>query len=416
MSESGEGGRAGYESARLQLARLRLAGTDARAAAMRQIAETTARALNVARAGIWAFKGTGGRLRGVCQYQLSSGTYVDTGLPDGLDLPVLIQEITARRVMAVNDAGSDPRVAELKSAYLDVQQIASLMVAPVIRDGSVVGAICCETVGVRRDWSLADRDFGACAADMAALFLEQADRLEIEATLHDRRETALAAEAMASLGRLARSVAHDVNNVLGALDLIGSALQIDTRADIARYGSEVRGAVAFGSQLVDRLLLFGRESAKPEARVDLAALLDEITPVLVRLSQAATLDLFIEARPVVVPVDAAEMKQVVLNLCVNAADAVVPGGHIRVELRAPRLDEPISPTMAVLAVIDDGIGMDEETRAHIFEPYFSRKPGGAGIGLSTVYGVVKRAAGTILVDSAPGAGTTFRIALPRAGG
>ncbi len=91
----GEGGdsRAGYESARLELARLRLAGGDARAAAMKQVAQTTARALRVERVGIWAFKGSGGGLMGVCQFDLPSESFPASGLPDGLDLPILLGEI-----------------------------------------------------------------------------------------------------------------------------------------------------------------------------------------------------------------------------------------------------------------------------------------------------------------------------------
>ena len=414
MLGGANGSRAGYESARLELARLRLAGGDARAAAMRQVAQTTARALGVERVGIWAFKGAGGGLMGVCQFELSSDSFPASGLPDGLHLPILLAEISKRRVVAISEARTDLRTSELRESYLEVNGIASLMAAPVIRDGNVVGVICCEQVGVVRAWSLADRDFGACAADMAALFLEQADRLEIEASLRARRENELGNERMASLGRLARSVAHDMNNVLGALDLIGVALEADDRSDVAAHGGEVRRTVDFGSRLVEQLLLFGRESAATGESVDLGPLLLQIRPVLIRLLRGARLELDLAVpEGAYVPVGEAELKQVVLNLCVNAAQAVAAGGLVRVELREPRPDEPISPTSIVLGVVDDGHGMDAKTQEHIFEPYFSTKPAGHGIGLATVYGIVKRAGGTILVDSSVGVGTTFRIVLPR---
>lgn len=415
MPGGANGSRAGYESARLELARLRLAGGDARVAAMRQVAQTSARALGVERVGIWAFKGEGGRLMGVCQFDRPSDSFPQTGLPDGLHLPILLAEISKRRVVAISQARTDGRTSELKQDYLDVHRIESLMVAPVIRDGNIVGVICCEQVGAVRAWSLEDRDFGACAADMAALFLEQADRLEIEASLRARRETALADERMASLGRLARSVAHDVNNVLGALDLIGVVLEADARGDVVARGGEVRRTVEFGSRLVEQLLLFGRESAAPGESVDLVQLLHEVQPLLLRLLRGARLELDISVPGgALVSVDHAELKQVVLNLCVNAAEAVSSGGLVHIELREPRPDEPISPTAIVLAVVDQGRGMDADTQAHIFEPYFSTKVAGHGIGLSTVYGIVKRAGGTILVDSTVGVGTTFRIVLPRA--
>jgi signal transduction histidine kinase len=415
MSGEANGSRAGYESARLELARLRLSGGDARATAMRQIAQTSARALGVERVGIWAFKGTGGGLVGVCQFDLPSGTFPAAGLPDGLAPPALLTEIQKRRVIAIVEARADGRTAELRRDYLEVHGIESLMAAPVIREGNVVGVICCEQVGAVRAWSLEDRDFGACAADMAALFLEQADRLEIEASLRARRETEVADERMAALGRLARSVAHDVKNVLGAIDLLGAALELDSRTDLVARGREVRSAVEFGSRLVEQLMLFGRESSGPAETVELGRFLRRVEPVLRNLLRGARLEIAVAtADDVFVGVNRGELKQLVLNLCVNAAEAVSPGGSVRIELRAPRPGEPVSPKSVVLAVVDDGCGMDEATQAHMFEPYFSTKAAGSGIGLSTVYGIVKRAGGTISVDSAVGVGTTFRIALPRA--
>jgi signal transduction histidine kinase len=407
--------RAGYESARLELARLRLSGGDARATAMRQIAQTTARALGVERVGIWAFKGAGGGLLGVCQFDLRTATFPPTGLPDGLAPAALLAEIQACRVIAIADVRADGRTSPLGAAYLDVHGIASLMAAPVIRDGNVVGVICCEQVGAVRDWTVEDRDFGACAADMAALFLEQADRLDAEAALRSRRESEAADERMAALGRLARSVAHDVNNVLGAIDLIGATLEAGDSPDGAACGREVRAAVAFGSRLAQHLMSFGRQAAPPAEDVELGGFLARVEPVLRGLLRGARLEIDVATREeAIVAVDLAELKQLVLNLCVNAAEAVGPGGLVRIELREPRPGEPVDARAVVLAVADDGRGMDADTQARMFEPYYTTKPGGLGIGLSTVYGIVKRAGGTIHAESAPGKGTTFRITLPRA--
>jgi signal transduction histidine kinase len=416
MLSKSNGSRAGYESARLKLARLRLSGADTRTLAMRQITETGARALVVERVGIWAFKGAGGRLRGVCQFQLSTGAHTDTGLPDGLEFPSLLCELRERRVVAIKDVLADPRTQELVVPYLKPHRISSMLLGSVIREGLVVGAICFEQVGAPRDWTQEERDFVACAADMAALFLEQADRMEIEASLHDRIESEGADERMRALGHLARSVAHDMNSVLGALDLIGVVLQSDPRTDVADHGAEVRQTVAFGARLVEQLLLFGRQDAEATESLDLELMMTQIEPVLARLMKGKRFTMQLEARGATVQVASAEMKQVLLNLCMNAAEAVGPDGAVRIELREPRPDEPISPTCVVLAVVDDGVGMDEEIKSRIFEPYFSRKPSGQGIGLSTVWGIVKRARGSILVDSAPGAGTSIRVALPRVDG
>jgi signal transduction histidine kinase len=253
---------------------------------------------------------------------------------------------------------------------------------------------------------------------MAALFLEQADRLSIEAALRERRELELVRHKMVALERLARSVVHDVNNVLAALEMIGATIELDGRPDVAQHGADVRRFVGLGGQLVQQLSLFGGEAVGPTELIDVRGLLREVEPVLARVVGAARFELDVTtAATVAIP--RTELQQVLLNLCVNAGEAIAShpsprgSGVVRVELREPRADEPISPTAVVLAVADDGRGMDAETQAHIFEPYFSRKQSGRGIGLAIVYGIVERAGGTILVDSAPGRGTTFRVVLPR---
>ena len=100
-----------------------------------------------------------------------------------------------------------------------------------------------------------------------------------------------------------------------------------------------------------------------------------------------------------------ELEQVILNLVVNARDACRPGGRIEVVVREPVKDDDLPPDRLVLEVIDDGTGMDERTRAHLFEPYFTTKPGGTGLGLAIVYNVARRAGGTVQVASEPGTGS-----------
>lgn len=164
-------------------------------------------------------------------------------------------------------------------------------------------------------------------------------------------------------------------------------------------------------------MLFGQESAAPVEDLELGPFLRRVEPVLRNLLRGARFEVEVSTSgEVFVSINRGELKQLVLNLCVNAAEALSPGGSVRIELREPRAGEPVSPTSVVLSVVDDGCGMDAATQAHMFEPYFSTKPAGSGIGLSTVYGIVKRAGGTISVESAVGVGTTFRIALPRAAG
>ena len=107
-----------------------------------------------------------------------------------------------------------------------------------------------------------------------------------------------------------------------------------------------------------------------------------------------------------------ELEQVVLNLVVNARDASRPDGRIEVVVREPVKDDDLPPDRLVLEVIDDGTGMDERTRAHLFEPYFTTKAGGSGLGLAIVYNVARRAGGTVQVASEPGTGSVVQVVLP----
>jgi signal transduction histidine kinase len=417
------GSRAGYETARLTLARLRLTGEDARFAAVRQIAETGARALGVARASVWVMNDDHTRLECLCRYQVASGK-VSAG--DTVPVsPLFLAALAERRVLAVGEASSDARVAELRAnGFLDAG-VTSLLAAPIIRDGAVTGLVGLKHEGPPRAWSQIDRDFAACTADMMALFFEQADRLEIEAALRQRREAELQEDKMLALARLSRAVAHDLANVLGALDLMGASLEGDVPKDLRALGGSIRHAAEVGDLLIRQLSSFGREAASTRQPVDLVAIARAMEPVLSRLAGDVRFTLDATMPKALVLAEPGEMEQVLLNLCVNAVEAVTQSGQsrsmagstagsVRIGLRRPSLGEPINPTFVVLSVADDGCGMELETQAHMFEPYFSRKAAGHGLGLSTVYGIVKRCEGTILVDSAPGSGTTLRVALPLA--
>ena len=214
----------------------------------------------------------------------------------------------------------------------------------------------------------------------------------------------------------ARAVAHDINNVFNTLSLTGMLLEAREAEDLRRYGTAIRNAVGLGGRLVEQLSLFGEEAADAGARVDLAFLIERLRPVLVEAMRGVRLEIAVLSDTTTVFANASQIEQVLLNLCLNAVEAIAApsAGLVRIELRDARPDEPLNPASIVITVEDNGQGMDAETQAHIFEPYFTRKADGHGIGLSVVYGIVKRCRGTISVRSAPGAGAAFTVALPRA--
>ena len=222
-------------------------------------------------------------------------------------------------------------------------------------------------------------------------------------------------QRLESIGRLSSGVAHDFNNVLNMIMGLGELL-IDDLPDES-HRAQVREMIAAaerGARLTRQLLAFGgRQALRPE-QVSPADAVRQIEPMLRRLlPQDIALSTALAGDAGMVRVDPGQLDQVLLNLAINARDAQPRGGSIRIGVRNAMRGERAG---VALSVADDGHGMDEETRRKVFEPFFTTKaPGqGTGLGLATVYGIVKQSGGDIEVTSAPGSGATFTVFLPRA--
>jgi two-component system, cell cycle sensor histidine kinase and response regulator CckA len=246
-------------------------------------------------------------------------------------------------------------------------------------------------------------------------------RLEQERHAQMLREQLLQAQKLESLGRLAGGLAHDVNNVLSALNttLHLASRTLDTPAEAARHMQEARAVSQKAGRLTAKLLAFARAEPGTPVEVDPNALVAEARPLLkaslgsgVGYSERLSSTLR-------VLVDPTQFEQVLLNLVVNARDAMGESGRIEVTTRDAQRAGGGPPTVAegayvVLEVTDTGPGIPPEVRSRLFEPFFTTKPKGqgTGLGLSTVWGIVLQAGGTVEVTSAPGEGTTFQVWWP----
>jgi PAS domain S-box-containing protein len=233
-------------------------------------------------------------------------------------------------------------------------------------------------------------------------------------------------QKMEAVGQLAGGVAHDFNNLLMLIQAhnehLRERLAVDDPAQ--KDASEIENAVTRAASLTAQLLAFSRKQVLRPKVLDLNAVLADVSEMLHRLIGENIEVKIVPGRSLGrIKIDPSQMEQVILNLAVNSRDAMPDGGSLTIETRNVELDENGSRShegapagkYVMLSVSDTGIGMDTETRAHIFEPFFTTKaPGkGTGLGLATVYGVVKHSDGWIWVDSEPGRGTTFKIHLPR---
>jgi two-component system, cell cycle sensor histidine kinase and response regulator CckA len=234
------------------------------------------------------------------------------------------------------------------------------------------------------------------------------------------------AQKMEAIGRLSGGIAHDFNNLLGVIIGYSQVLKraLDQATPLFGYAEEVEKAGQRAATLTRQLLAFSRQQVLTPAIMNVNALMTDMGKMLPRLlGEDIEVSMALEPNLGHVKADLGQVEQVVMNLAVNARDAMPSGGKIKIETANVELDveytrhHPGSKTgqYVLLAVTDTGTGIAPETMAHIFEPFFTTKERGqgTGLGLATVYGVVKQSGGYIWVDSAPGKGASFQIYLPR---
>ncbi|HEX5179342.1 MAG TPA: response regulator [Gemmatimonadaceae bacterium] len=277
------------------------------------------------------------------------------------------------------------------------------------------------TFEVSMSWGPVDDD---PANGYVVTFADMTDRKRLEAQL-------MQAQKMEAVGRLAGGVAHDFNNMLTAIKSYSQLLLQDVAADDARHKDiqEIDLAADRAARLTRQLLAFSRQQMLQPRVLDVNQTVSELEKMLQRLLlKDITLSTRLAPELHAVRADAGQLEQVIVNLVVNARDAMPDGGRLTVRTQNVTLDAAsaregwsfaVRPGAYVLiSVTDTGLGMDEATKSRIFEPFFTTKDRhkGTGLGLSTVYGIVKQSGGYIRVISAPGEGSTFEVFLPVADG
>ena len=289
---------------------------------------------------------------------------------------------------------------------------------------------CCDNGGViHREGVFQLRSIGesrllsvtyACAPpDMVIVHTDDLTQLrQLEHSLNQ-------AQKMEAVGRLAGGIAHDFNNLLTII--LGYSELLTTRTDVpeevAQDAQEIVKAARSAAALTRQLLAFSRRSILEPRVISLNDVVGQVHSLLGRLlGEDIALDIRLAPDLHPVRADPGHLEQVIMNLAVNARDAMPGGGRLTIETGNVTLDDqyvtehPGSSAggHAMITVTDDGIGMDDVVKARLFEPFFTTKElgKGTGLGLATVYGAVKQSGGSIWVESEPGRGTTFRILLP----
>ena len=268
------------------------------------------------------------------------------------------------------------------------------------------------------------------AFDHMAATLEEQEAARVRAEIERKKleEQYQQAQKLDAIGRLAAGVAHDFNNILTAI--IGFAEMLLNESDLSAKHkadvNEIQKAATSAATLTRQLLAFGRREMVQPAVLDLNRLVEGLGGMLGRLI-GAHIDIGYQLASDLDPIkaDRGQIEQVILNIIVNARDAIAHGGRITVETKNLALDEGSSRDLSLtpgpyvfLAISDTGCGMSADVQEHLFEPFFTTKAigMGSGLGLATVYGIVKQSGGALSVYSEVGHGSTFKIYLPRAAG
>jgi PAS domain S-box-containing protein len=384
---------------------------------VRGMTEVIARTLSVALVGVWRHDENGAV--SICQdlFQLPDAVHSE-GMALAVDAcPAWFRALAGTEVLAVTDALADPRTTELADTLSVPYGVTSMMCAPIRSQRATVGVLSCKHVGEPRRWMPDEQAFALAVANLLSTLIAQAQHQRLEQQLRQ-------AQRLEAIGRLAGGIAHDFNNILTVI--LGRAEEVSLDR---RVPEEVRDAVSDleqnaqrASALTRQLLAFSRRQAIEVRDVDLNSVVANVTRLLHRvLGEDIVVSFTYSDGPLAVRADPGMIEQVLLNLAVNARDAMPIGGRLAIDTslhEATGSDAPSSGSSrswACLRVRDNGAGIAPEHLPHIFEPFFTTKDvgKGTGLGLATTYGIVQQHGGWIEVDSQVGRGTEFRVFFPR---
>ena len=394
---------------------------DAAALLSEQVAENL---VVVDRASFWLLRQDGRELHCVDAYDPITGRHQSGEVLRDEECPAYFASVREGKVLDVADVLDDRRTVEL-AVRMRPRRVASLLQGPVRVGGRVVGVLVAEVVGASRPWQAAEVSFVTEVAGIFAQTLASDERRRLERRLFQ-------AQKMESLGVMAGGVAHDFNNLLTGILAHSEMMLAETShgSQLARRLTAIRDQTVRASELCTQMLACtGKQDFHPEP-IDLSELVRDVVASR-RASMPAGTQLEMDLHPLPpVPVGVAALHQALGQLLANAAEALEGEGEIVVSTRLVELDpeanigvlsgggwvgEPLPPGRYVsVRVLDDGCGMDESTLEKVFDPFYSTKFTGRGLGLASVLGTARSHDGGVRLRSQPGRGTCVDLLLPLA--
>jgi two-component system, cell cycle sensor histidine kinase and response regulator CckA len=385
----------------------------------RRICEVGAETLRLERGSVWLYTDDRRALRCACLHERTKNEQTSGILLWRSDFPKYFDALENRKTLPAEQAQTDERTSELRNGYLVSLGITSMLDAPILIGGVVCGVICYEHIGPPREWTTEERDFAGSIADILALKMRTNELNDAERKLSSQAARLATLEKAEALGQMAAGVAHDFNNLLtvicGNAGLLSAST--DLPEEVRTRIAEIEDAGRRGTAMVRDLLQFARRQGNPPKALDVAATIREFLPVLqtsVGARHPIAFDRGTDLGPVLI--DANHLSRILLNLCVNARDAMPGGGTISLALSVAQAEsEPGEGASRYLSVevADTGMGIDPATQKRVFEPYFTTKADGTGLGLALVKKFTEEAGGFVRLQTAAGEGTRVRLYFPR---
>jgi signal transduction histidine kinase/ActR/RegA family two-component response regulator len=378
------------------------------------ITEAASQSMDVARASVWTYNADKTGIQALDLWDAGQAAHSAGVVLSSRDYPEYFAALQTERTIVAHDACHDPATRCFTESYLRPLGITSMLDAPVRLGGAVVGVLCHEHVGPMRQFTQDDVGVAGSMADFVSLALESIARLALEKTLRESQGQLLGAQKSEALGRLAGGVAHDFNNLLTVI--LGYASSLHHRLPAGSHlSNDVAGIVKAGQEAAEitrQLLAMSRRQLLEPRIVNLNVIVLEIEGVLRRLvGTEVVVTLELHEGIACVKADKGQMEQVIVNLVVNAGEAMPDGGCLTIATRNEVVE---GLPEVVLSVADTGLGIDPALQPRIFEPFFTTQEHakGTGLRLSTVQGIVAQSGGEVRIKSRLGEGSVFEVRLP----
>lgn len=404
--------------------------------ALKLITEVTAHTLKVQRCSIWFYNESHTAI--ICRdlFETNSQTHSSDMKLEAKDFPSYFAYLLEERTLPAHDAMSDPATCEFSEVYLKPLNILSMLDAPIRVDGKMIGVICCESVGGRRDWNISEQIFIGNITDIISRAIQAKERadaiLQLErmnlnlerlvqertAELEEQKARTANASKMAILGEMASSIAHEINNPLAIIlgltkmfkcfeeDKVSSEEKLKLIANINTMAQRIE-------KIVRGLRFFARDGVKDEfSIVSVKQILEDTLSLCHQRFKLSGVDLNLDISEddVYMKCQPVSISQVILNLLTNSYDAIESNDQKWIRIQCEEKENEIQ-----LSVTDSGPGIPAELQDKIMVPFFTTKEvgKGTGLGLSIVKGIVEQHGGSFLIDNRC-ANTRFVLSFPKA--